>query len=246
MSKKNKITNGKMTCINCGVEKETNLFYKNKNSYTGLRMPCKYCISKNNKSKTIKKYANDNIIINLNNEIWVNVKGYEDSYMVSNFGRIKSKDRNVIRLNGFEIFTKGGLRKNSLKKSGYFDIGLWKEGNVKRFSVHKLVAINFIPNPYNNPVINHKNCDKKDNRVENLEWCTHKENIQHSWINGLSYVLKGEKAVNSILTRQKVLAIRRLFKINPKSNQRNIAKKLNVHYVTINNVVNSKTWRHIL
>lgn len=246
MSRKNKITDGKMKCINCGAEKTLNLFYRKKDSYTGFRMPCKSCVSKKLKFKTITKHANCDKIIDLNGEIWVDVKGYENSYMISNHGRIKSKDRNVIGSNNSEIFTKGRLKILNLNKTGYLDIGLWKEGQCKRVAIHRLVAIHFVSNPGSKPIINHKNANKKDNKYSNLEWCTHKENIQHSWKNGLSSVLKGEKAINSILTRQKVLAIRRLFKINPKSNQRNIAKKLNVHYVTINNVITKKTWKHLL
>lgn len=95
-------------------------------------------------------------------EEWKDIEGYEGLYQVSSQGRIKSLDRNT---------TNGKIRKFQTSKSGYLSVTLSKNGVVKRQSVHRLVAEAFIPNPNNLPQINHKNEDKTNNSIENLEWC---------------------------------------------------------------------------
>ena len=109
-------------------------------------------------------------------EIWKPIKGF-DSYEVSNMGRVRSVDRYVqggtVRMQ--TMFFKGEMKALRKRKDGYMDVKLWEKGganNYKRFLVHRLVAEAFIPNPNNLKLINHKNEDKTDNRVENLEWCT--------------------------------------------------------------------------
>ena len=93
-------------------------------------------------------------------EEWRDIKGYEGKYQVSNLGRVRS------------FHGKGKLLKGTPDKDGYLRIALCKNGMRKYFGIHQLVALVFIPNPNNLPCVNHKDEDKTDNKVENLEWCT--------------------------------------------------------------------------
>ena len=96
-------------------------------------------------------------------EEWRDIEGYEGLYQVSNLGRVKSLNFNHTK--------KERVLKGNPDKDGYLRVTLFKNGR-KTYRIHQLVALVFIPNPNNYPVINHKNENPSDNRVENLEWCT--------------------------------------------------------------------------
>ena len=102
-------------------------------------------------------------------EEWRDIPGYFGLYQVSNFGRVKS-------LVGTHRESRERILKPYKTKYGYLRVRLCKDGKVKQFYVHRLVAEAFIPNPDNLPQVNHKNENKTDNKVENLEWCTAKYN----------------------------------------------------------------------
>lgn len=106
---------------------------------------------------------------------WKPIPGYEGNYEISNHGGIKSIDRITPQGN----FISGRDMKLN-KRGSYLGIGLRNRGN-KLFYVHRLVAKVFIPNPENKPQVNHINGIKRDNRVQNLEWVTAKENTNHAW-----------------------------------------------------------------
>lgn len=104
-------------------------------------------------------------------EEWKMVVGYEGVYQVSSEGRVK---------NAYGHILKPDTARNGYKRVKFFD--------KKKFSVHRLVAIAFIPNPQNKEVVNHKNGIKADNRVDNLEWSTWGENEKHAYTLGLKRV----------------------------------------------------------
>lgn len=113
-------------------------------------------------------------------EIWKDVKGYEESYEISNTGKLRSKDRAILKSNGVIQYRNGILISLNLNSDGYLQGKLCKDGKMKTIRIHRLVAEHFLPNPNNLPEVNHKDYDRTNNNVDNLEWSSHKENIQHS------------------------------------------------------------------
>jgi len=116
-------------------------------------------------------------------EIWQNIKDYEGLYQVSNLGNVKALARTVTNKNGFlqrypEKFLKFDVASHN--NSNYFRVTLCKEHKTKKYSVHRLVAVAFIPNTENKPDINHLDNDGTNNHVLNLEWVTHSENMIHA------------------------------------------------------------------
>lgn len=122
-------------------------------------------------------------------EIWKDIKGYEGLYQVSNLGKIKSLGRTIERIgpNGKKFYRNypSKIIKIALDTKGYYRTNLAKNGINKTVKIHRIVAEAFIPNTYNKPQINHIDGNKQNNNVNNLEWCTNKENQDHSWRNGL-------------------------------------------------------------
>ena len=105
------------------------------------------------------------------NEIWKDIDGYEGLYEVSNLGKVKSL--------GNEFSRKEKILKQGKMKNGYLYVILWKEGKYKTCLVHRLVAQAFLENPNNYSCVNHKDENKENNCVENLEWCDAKYNINY-------------------------------------------------------------------
>lgn len=145
-------------------------------------------------------------------ELWKDIKGYEGCYQVSNLGRIKSLDRMTNNQYG-EYFMKGRILKNSIiKDKGYCRVSL-NNGNGKISKrVHRLVAEAFIPNPENKLEVNHKDGNKLNNCVSNLEWCTNKENIEHSIRTGLKKHCNGCSNSSSKFTEEDIIFIRKNYK----------------------------------
>lgn len=131
-------------------------------------------------------------------EEWRDILGYEDMYQVSNFGRVKRlKDSNRCK--------EDRLLKIKSKKSGYKYVCLSKYGEYSYPHVHRLVAVAFIPLDKQRVYVNHKDMDKSNNSVENLEWCTVKENNKHArenkvFTNGSK---RGFENINSVQIAQK-------------------------------------------
>lgn len=122
-------------------------------------------------------------MIRIDNEIWKDIINYEGYYQISNKGRVKSLDRIIINCNNINQSLKGNILKERIDGSGYSYVELHKNNKYSIFKIHRLVAQAFIPNVNNLPFINHKDENKQNNFVENLEWCTQSYNILYSKIN---------------------------------------------------------------
>lgn len=158
---------------------------------------------------------------NLDGEIWRDIAGYDGDYQVSTFARIKS-------------FKNGKVRILKPTISGdYIRIELCKDGVQKQFSVHRLVAEAFIPNPEGKPEVNHKDGKKFNCVVENLEWSTRSENIKHAFDTGLEEPNRGENNWQASLTNEQAEYIRE----NPDGlTGVELAKKLNVTATVISEI----------
>ena len=145
-------------------------------------------------------------------EIWKSIDGYEGLYEVSDLGNIKSLER-LCKSRGKRFRpTKEMIKKQVPNKQGYMLISLSKNSKCKNFSVHRLVAKAFIPNPNNFPQVNHKDENKANNEVSNLEWCTCAYNNSYgSRMKKIACALKGKtinnKAIYCLNKKGKLLYI---------------------------------------
>ncbi len=118
--------------------------------------------------------------------IWKDVIGYENDYQVSNFGDTRSKDRYVeYKHGGKSRFWPSKLLCIWIPKNGYPSVTLKKKDCGTNFMVHRLVGIHFIENKGDGWQINHKDGNKKNNRVDNLEWVSQQDNMKHAFKIGL-------------------------------------------------------------
>ena len=113
-------------------------------------------------------------------EVWKNVVGFEGFYIVSNLGNVKSVDRLVNAKNGSKRLEEGKEMTKMVEPSGYLWVSLRKNGKRYTKLVHRLVAEAFLPNPNNLPIVNHKDENKANPIVDNLEWCTQQYNTVYN------------------------------------------------------------------
>jgi len=160
-------------------------------------------------------------------EIWKPVKDYDGFYEVSNLGRVRSISGKIRILNG------------NLSSMCYIKVHFSKL-KVKKFHLlHRLIAIAFIENPENKPCINHVNGVKTDNRVENLEWCTMKENIIHAYKTGLINK-KGEKSGRATITNEDAIAV-----YNSKEKTAVLSKRYGLQPQQVNKIRSGHSWSDI-
>lgn len=179
-------------------------------------------------------------------EIWKPVVGYENNYAVSNLGRVKRT------ASGCGARVGHVLKANPRGDKGYLSVGLRKDGNYKSFLVARIVALTFIHNPEDKPQVNHKDGNKTNNRVDNLEWATNGENAQHAYDLGLNPREKifeqipkpGELNAAHKLKDNQVVEIRNKYASGNYS-LKNISKEYGVYYTTIHKIVKHLTWKHL-
>lgn len=179
----------------------------------------------------------------MSKEVWLPIKGFGDRYSVSNLGRVKSSDMVMNNPHGTKTKKKGRILVPNKDAKGYGIVALCFNGYRKTYKVHRLVAIHFIPNTYNKEQVNHLNGIKLDNRAENLEWCTNRENIIHAYSNGLVNLQRGESHHNSKLKREDVLLI--IKRIDSGEIMRTIAEDFNVSIASIGYIKKGTNWAHL-
>ena len=141
-------------------------------------------------------------------EIWKDIKGYEGLYQISNLGNVKKIKNKKYNINKKEVEEKEINKYISIRthKLGYKYVKLTdKNGIRKNLFLHRLIAQAFIPNPNNYSCINHINGIKNDNRIENLEWCSQKQNVRYAWDNGLCENVRKVCAINGKRKSKKII-----------------------------------------
>ena len=167
-------------------------------------------------------------------EMWRAIPDYEGWYEISDWGNIKR-----VRT-GPGIFV-GRILRQSLDGDGYHQISLSKLGDIRTIKVHKLVMLSFIGPRPEGKQINHKDGNKDNNHLDNLEYLTQSENMTHAYDTGLESQL-GEKNACSKLTEDNVHEIRRCF---GHESQRSMAKRFGVAPETINGVIKGRNWSYL-
>ena len=112
-------------------------------------------------------------------EEWKDIPGYEGRYQINNQGEIRSLDRYRLGKGGAKTFCKGRIMVQSKAKNGYMTVGLSDSKKYKLWLVHRLIAITFLENPLLLPCVDHINGNRRDNCVDNLRWCSHRQNLNY-------------------------------------------------------------------
>lgn len=157
------------------------------------------------------------------------IEGYEGRYYITDNGDI------------FNIKRGTKMAQTVSARTGYLKISLTNSDGIRpTHSVHRLVALSFIPNPENKREVNHKDGNKGNNRVDNLEWVTTKENSKHAHDTGLIQPAKGENAAHAQLTNKSVLKI-----FNSKLPNKELSAKYQVDICVIYQIKNGKNYSSV-
>ena len=187
-------------------------------------------------------------------EIWKDVPGWEGYYQASTLGRIRGVDRRI--WNGKGYFTKKGvILKHCYDKRGYPRVCFRRGDKPKVFTVHRLIALTFIPNPENKRTVNHKDGIKTNNFLDNLEWNTYSENTRHAVKNGLhkgNPSWKGKYGKDHNKSKEVIqISLIDGFEINRFGSIKEAERKTNISSQSISNVCLGKRnkaggfkWRH--
>lgn len=170
-------------------------------------------------------------------EIWKKIEFNKD-YEVSSCGKVR-------RLTNYnKRYPRGYILGNREINGGYLITKLSKNGKEYPWLIHRLVFTVFKECIHKNKEINHKDGNKKNNFIDNLEMITPSENTKHAYKNGMSYGMKGEKNGRAKLTKSQVLKIRNDGKKNMQ-NLKILAEKYDVTTTTIFKILNKRLWKHI-
>jgi hypothetical protein len=169
---------------------------------------------------------------------WKNIPGYEGDYQVSKKGDVRSLPRKVLHRYGGQRMFPGKVLCQRKDHKGYWMVTLWRNGKYVNAMTHRLVALAFLPNPKNKPEVNHKDGDKGNRRLSNLEWVTPEENRVHAMANGL--YRRGESHQTSKLTRLQAEDIK-----YGDDRVTDAARKHGVSPSTVCGIRNGQTWGHI-
>lgn len=173
-------------------------------------------------------------------EVWKDIIGWEGKYQVSNHGRIKGLKMLVFF--GVNNSAKRILPERILKLlingSKYYYVTLFSEGIKKKKYVHRMVAIHFIPNPNRLPEVNHKDGNKLNNHVNNLEWCTSVDNTIHAIKIGLVSI--GEERTQAKLTNKDALEI-----YYSNENYADLSARFKISPSNIEKIKSGHSWSHI-
>lgn len=183
----------------------------------------------------------------MNEEAWKAVVGHENRYEVSNLGRVKSLARIEEKYNKATLI-KYHVRERILKPTiafGYPKVVLSINTKQRWAFVHRLLAQAFIPNPENKREVNHKDLNRMNCVLDNLEWTTSAENKRHAKKNGRYRILKGEERWCSKLNEDKVREIRFTRSLPNPPTYETLAKQYGVGSSTIGSAATRKTWTHI-
>lgn len=167
-------------------------------------------------------------------EIWKPVRGYEDVYAVSSTGRVK-------RIAGGQGAQDGLILTPQMNRFGYMQVGLNRDNKKTMFRVHRLVMAAF-SNDIGDQV-NHKNGIRHDNRLENLEWCTHAENVRHGFRVTKNHTHVGENHPGARMNAQSVAELRRRF--DGGERLCDLAEMFGLTHSGASQIAHRRTWRHI-
>lgn len=165
-------------------------------------------------------------------EEWKDIPDYEGFYQASTFGRVRGIGRYVRQRGGHTQLRRGKVLQGALNRTGYWMLILCKDGKQKAREVHRLIALTFIPNPLGLPCVNHKDGTKTNNRPENLEWCTQRENVRHGFSTKYKRAIAPE-IMEAILARAKI-----------GESAAKIARELKIPYKTVLRLTDGSEWRH--
>ena len=171
-------------------------------------------------------------------EEWREIPGYDGRYFVSSFGNVKAVYK--------WVKNKEKILSPMLNKDGYYQVNLSKKRKITHHRIHRLVAMAFVENPNNYEMVNHKDENKLNNHVDNLEWCDHTYNIRYGTRTKRCFETRRKKHLfGRILTKEAVNEIRSTcIPYDHQFGVKKIAEKYHVSTTAISSIVHNRTWKN--